>query len=78
MENFSEDNKDPQHMTAAQWLEEFKTRALAVKQAADEWAIRWNEPEGRFISAMLRQPKCLVSCYPPGKNEWRRSRCKAA
>jgi hypothetical protein len=27
---------------------------------------------------MLRQPKCLVSCYPPGKNEWRRSRCKAA
>jgi hypothetical protein len=26
---------------------------MSVQQAADEWAIRWNEPEGRFISALL-------------------------
>ena len=27
--------------------------ATLVRMAADEWAVRWNEPEGRFIVAML-------------------------
>jgi hypothetical protein len=35
------------------WVAEFRRQAEAVRVAADEWAIRWHEPEGRFISAML-------------------------
>jgi hypothetical protein len=67
MENFSENNGDPRHMTAAQWLEEFKTRALVVKRAADEWAVRWNEPEGRFISAMLEATEMLGQLLSSGQ-----------
>ncbi len=35
------------------WIAEFRRQAEEVRAAAEEWAIRWNEPEGRFISAML-------------------------
>jgi len=35
------------------WIAEFRRQAEEVRAAADEWAVRWNEPEGRFISAML-------------------------
>ena len=39
--------------SAPEWVEEFKRRSLEVQRAADEWAVRWQEPEGRFISALL-------------------------
>ena len=35
------------------WVEEFRRRCEEVRHAADEWAVRWHEPEGRFISALL-------------------------
>ncbi len=35
------------------WNAEFDRQAEQVRAAAGEWAIRWSEPEGRFISAML-------------------------
>jgi len=37
----------------ADWIEEFRRQCKSVQEAADEWAIRWHEPEGRFISALL-------------------------
>ena len=39
--------------SASEWVEEFKRRSLEVQRAADEWAVRWQEPEGRFVSALL-------------------------
>ena len=39
--------------SASEWVEEFKGRSLEVQRAADEWAVRWQEPEGRFVSALL-------------------------
>jgi hypothetical protein len=39
--------------SATDWIAEFRRQAEEVRAAAEEWAIRWNEPEGRFISAML-------------------------
>jgi hypothetical protein len=35
------------------WIAEFRRQCDLVRMAADEWAVRWNEPEGRFIVAML-------------------------
>ena len=35
------------------WVAEFRRQTEAIRQAAGEWAIRWQEPEGRFISALL-------------------------
>ncbi len=35
------------------WHAEFRRRCAEVRQAAEEWAIRWQEPEGRLISALL-------------------------
>jgi hypothetical protein len=35
------------------WVAEFRRQTEAIRQAGDEWAIRWQEPEGRFISALL-------------------------
>jgi hypothetical protein len=35
------------------WVAEFRRQTEEVRSAAAEWAVRWNEPEGRFISAML-------------------------
>jgi len=32
---------------------EFERRIAAVETAAREWGLRWHEPEGRFISALL-------------------------
>ena len=37
----------------ADWIAEFRRQVAQVERAADEWAVRWNEPEGRFISALL-------------------------
>ena len=35
------------------WVADFKRQADEVRAAAGEWAVRWNEPEGRFISALM-------------------------
>ena len=35
------------------WAAEFRRQTEEIRQAAGEWAIRWQEPEGRFISALL-------------------------
>lgn len=35
------------------WVAEFQRQTEAIRQAAGEWAIRWQEPEGRFVSALL-------------------------
>jgi hypothetical protein len=35
------------------WVAEFRRQTEAVRRAAAEWAVRWDEPEGRFISALL-------------------------
>ena len=35
------------------WVAEFRRQTEAIRVAAGEWAIRWQEPEGRFISALL-------------------------
>lgn len=35
------------------WVAEFRHQTEAIREAANEWAIRWQEPEGRFISALL-------------------------
>lgn len=67
MENFSENNGVSRQLTAGQWLEEFKARALAVKRAADEWAVRWNEPEGKFISALLEATEMLGQLLSSGQ-----------
>ena len=32
---------------------EFERRIAEVETAAREWGLRWHEPEGRFISALL-------------------------
>jgi hypothetical protein len=32
---------------------EIRHQTEAIRVAAEEWAIRWQEPEGRFISALL-------------------------
>jgi hypothetical protein len=53
MENLSEKHGEPRQFTPVEWFEEFNKRSLKVKQAADDWAVRWNEPEGKFISALL-------------------------
>jgi hypothetical protein len=53
METFSENRGELPQLTPAEWFEEFNQRSLDVKRAAEEWAVRWNEPEGKFISALL-------------------------
>jgi hypothetical protein len=35
------------------WVAEFRRQTEEVRSAAVEWAVRWNEPEGRFVSALL-------------------------
>jgi hypothetical protein len=52
-DDFNGDPREPRQLTAAEWIEKFNQRSLDVKHAADEWAVRWNEPEGKFISALL-------------------------
>jgi hypothetical protein len=47
--------------SASEWVEEFKGRSLEVQRAADEWAVRWQEPEGRFVSALLPLDHCRPS-----------------
>ena len=37
----------------ADWIDEFRRQCASVQHAAEEWAVRWHEPEGRFIAAML-------------------------
>lgn len=37
----------------ADWIAEFRRQVAQVESAANEWAVRWNEPEGRFIAALL-------------------------
>ena len=43
----------PEHDDPKDWMAEFRRQTEAVRAAAGEWAIRWQEPEGRFISALL-------------------------
>jgi hypothetical protein len=35
------------------WVADFRRQTEEVRLAAAEWAVRWDEPEGRFISALL-------------------------
>src|ERR1700753_211122 len=35
------------------WVADFRRQTDEIRAAAAEWAVRWNEPEGRFISALL-------------------------
>jgi hypothetical protein len=37
----------------AEWIAEFRRQVALVEMAATEWAVRWHEPEGRFIAALL-------------------------
>jgi hypothetical protein len=37
----------------AGWAREFHAQVEAVEQAAREFAVRWDEPEGRFVAALL-------------------------
>jgi hypothetical protein len=37
----------------AEWIEAFRRQCAAVEHAADEWGVRWQEPEGRFVAALL-------------------------
>ena len=41
------------------WVAELRQQCEAVKLAADEWAIRWQAPEGRFVSALLHTVMAL-------------------
>ncbi|MGC2297827.1 MAG: hypothetical protein WA476_03420 [Acidobacteriaceae bacterium] len=44
----SPEDRDPKD-----WVAEFRRQTEAIRAAAGEWAIRWQEPEGRFISSLL-------------------------
>ena len=35
------------------WETEFERECAEVRTAAEEWGVRWNEPEGRLISTLL-------------------------
>ena len=35
------------------WVAEFRRKTDEIRVAAAEWAVRWDEPEGRFISALM-------------------------
>ena len=35
------------------WEADFERECEEVRVAAEEWAVRWNEPEGRLISTLL-------------------------
>lgn len=35
------------------WVAELRRQTEEIRKAGDEWAIRWQEPEGRFVSALL-------------------------
>jgi len=35
------------------WVVEFKRRVAEVEAAATEWGVRWQQPEGRFVAALL-------------------------
>ncbi|MEO8713920.1 MAG: hypothetical protein ABI369_02800 [Acetobacteraceae bacterium] len=44
---------DSEPRDPADWVREFQRRCALVQSAAEEWAVRWQEPEGRFIAALL-------------------------
>jgi hypothetical protein len=67
MENFSENHSEPRQLTATEWFEEFHKGFQDVKKAADEWAIRWNEPEGKFISTLLGATSMLGQLLASGQ-----------
>lgn len=43
----------PDEGESKDWVGEIRHQTEAIRVAAEEWAIRWQEPEGRFISALL-------------------------
>lgn len=43
----------PDDGDGSDWITQFRRQTDAVREAATEWAIRWQEPEGRFVSALL-------------------------
>jgi hypothetical protein len=43
----------PEEGEPRDWVAEFRRQTEAIRQAGDEWAIRWQEPEGRFVSALV-------------------------
>jgi len=67
MEEFNDRYRETRPLTAAEWTEEFNRRHKEVKHAADEWAVRWNEPEGKFISAMLAATGMLGQLLTTGQ-----------
>jgi hypothetical protein len=36
-----------------EWEADFEREREKIREAAAEWGVRWNEPEGRFISALV-------------------------
>jgi hypothetical protein len=36
-----------------EWAAAFERHRENIREAAAEWGVRWNEPEGRFISALV-------------------------
>ena len=45
--------------SATDWVAELRRQCEEVKLAAEEWAVRWNAPEGRFVSALLGTVEAL-------------------
>ena len=43
----------PEESGPRDWVAELRRQCEAVKQAAEEWAVRWQAPEGRFVAALL-------------------------
>jgi uncharacterized membrane protein YbjE (DUF340 family) len=44
---------DQSRTEADECMAVFKAKLVAVEEAAREWGLRWQEPEGRFVSALL-------------------------
>jgi hypothetical protein len=48
-----EDGMEPEPRGPDDWVADFRQRCALVRSAAEEWAVRWHEPEGRFVAALL-------------------------
>jgi hypothetical protein len=49
----------PEESGPTDWVAELRRQCEAVKQAAEEWAVRWQAPEGRFVTALLSAIEAL-------------------
>jgi hypothetical protein len=48
-----ENGMEPEPRGPDDWVADFRQRCALVRSAAEEWAVRWHEPEGRFVAALL-------------------------